>query len=110
MVFFSLRLCSLVSLISELRDCPLSKRKPEKTAEILRRYYWFPREISSEKRAEKFHNDDATLPRFASDWLKQICHTTRPMRSTTQQIRVSALVPQTSFRETKPVMVSQKLR
>ena len=116
---FSLCLCSLVSLISELRDCPLSKTKPEKTAEILRRYHWFPREITSEERAEKFLTDDSTLPRFSSEWLKQICHTARPMRSTSQ-IRVSALVPQTSFRETKPVMalrnvdfflgLSQKLR
>ena len=91
-VFFSLHLCSLVSLISELKQS-LTKQ---------------PREISSEKRAEKFHTDDATLPCFASDWLKQICHMARPMGSTTQ-IRVSALVPQTLFRETKPVMASQKL-
>ena len=41
---------------------------PEKTADIPRRQ--FPREITSEKRAEKFHTDDASLPR--SDWL-EIC-------------------------------------
>ena len=107
-VFFFLRLRSLVSLISELRDCLLSKTKPEKRAEILRRYQWFPREISCEERAEKFHTDDATLPRFPSDWLKQFCHTARPMKSTTQ-IRVSALVPQTSFRKTKPVIASRNV-
>ena len=43
---------------------------PEKTADIPRRQHWFPREITSEKRAEKFHTDDASLPR--SDWL-EIC-------------------------------------
>ena len=107
-VFFFLRLCGFVSLISELRDCPLYKTKPKKTAEILRRYHWLPRETSCEERAEKFHTDDATLPRFSSDWLEQICHTARPMRSTTQ-IRVSALVSQTSFRETEPVMASRNV-
>ena len=30
----------------------------EKAAEILRRYQWFPREISCEERTEKFHTDD----------------------------------------------------
>ena len=71
-VFFFLRLCGFVSLISELRDCPLCKTKPEKTAEILRRYHWFPREITSEERAEKFHTDDATLPiTWLCIWLVQ---------------------------------------
>ena len=43
---------------------------PEKTADIPRRQHWFPREITSEERAQKFHTDDASLPR--SDWL-EIC-------------------------------------
>ena len=34
---------------------------PEKTADISRRHHWFPREMTSEKRAQKFHTDDATL-------------------------------------------------
>ena len=101
-VFFSLRLCSLVSLISELRDCPLSKTKPEKIAEILPRYHWFPREISCEERAEKFHTDDATLPRFASDWLKQICHTARPMRSTGICARSSDVISRDETRDGIP--------
>ena len=37
--------------------------QPEKTADIWRRYHWFPRQITSEKRAQKFHTYDASLPR-----------------------------------------------
>ena len=33
----------------------------EKTADISRRHHWFPREMTSEKQAQKFHTDDATL-------------------------------------------------
>ena len=29
----------------------------------LRRYHWFSRKMTSEKRAQKFHTDDASLPR-----------------------------------------------
>ena len=35
----------------------------EKTAEISRRHHWFPREMTSDKRAKKFHTDDVSLPR-----------------------------------------------
>ena len=63
--------------------------------------------MTSEKRAQKFHNDDASLPGSgysASDWLNQISLAARPIRSTSQ-IRVatrhhygiSVLVSQTSF-------------
>ena len=52
--------------------------------------------VLSEKRAQKFHT--------ASDWLNQISHAARPIRSTTQiwvvtrhQYGISALVSQTSF-------------
>ena len=38
--------------------------QPEKTADISRRHQWFPRELTSEKRALKFHTDDESLPRF----------------------------------------------
>ena len=34
---------------------------PEKTADISRRYHWLPREMTSEKQAQKFHTYDATL-------------------------------------------------
>ena len=30
---------------------------PEKTAAIWRRHYWFPREMTSEQRVQKFHTD-----------------------------------------------------
>ena len=39
------------------------EHKPKKTADIWRRYYWFPRQIKSEKGAQKFPTDDASLPR-----------------------------------------------
>ena len=35
---------------------------PEKTAHILRRHQRFPREMTCERRAQEFHNDDALLP------------------------------------------------
>ena len=39
------------------------EKKPEKTADISRSYHWFPREMTSEKRTQKFHTDDASLHR-----------------------------------------------
>ena len=37
---------------------------PEKqTTDISRRHHWFPREMTSEKREQKFHTDDVSLPR-----------------------------------------------
>ena len=36
---------------------------PEKTADIWRPYQWFPRQMTSEKLAQKFHTDDVSLPR-----------------------------------------------
>ena len=47
---------------------------PEKTADIWRCYHWFPREKASEKHAQKFHTDDASLPDLgsASDWMQHI--------------------------------------
>ena len=82
------------------------KCQPEKTADIWRRYHWFPRQMTSEKRAQKFHTDDSSLSRSGqcSDWLNQISHATRPIKSTTQiwvvsrhQYGISTLVSQTSF-------------
>ena len=48
--------------------------QPEKTADIWRRYRWIPRQMTSEKQAQKFHTHDASLPDLgnASDWLNQI--------------------------------------
>ena len=79
--------------------------QPDKTANICRRYHWFSRQMTSEKRAQKFHTDDVSLPRSrysAFDWLKKILHAARPIRSTSQvwvvtrhQNGISALVSQT---------------
>ena len=80
--------------------------------------------MTSEKRAQKFHTDDAFIGYYsdlssaslmtrhnpdlgsASDWLKQIFHVARPNRNTTQiwvvtrhQYGISTLLSQTSFRE-----------
>ena len=42
----------------------------------------FPCEMASEKRAKKFHTDDASS--FHTDCLKQISQVAQPIRSTTQ--------------------------
>ena len=66
--------------------------------------------MTSEKRVQKFHTHDVSLNKqdlgSVSDWLKQISHVARPIRSTTliwvvmrHQYGTSALVSQTSFRE-----------
>ena len=39
------------------------QQQPEKTATILPHQQWFTREMTSEKRAQKFHTDDKPLPR-----------------------------------------------
>ena len=36
---------------------------PEKTADIWRHYHWFPCQVTSEKRAQKFRTNDTSLPR-----------------------------------------------
>ena len=38
-------------------------QKTEKTADISRLCHWFPCEMTSEKQAQKFHTDEASLPR-----------------------------------------------
>ena len=38
-------------------------RSAEKTADILRRQHWFPRERTPEKQAQKFHTNDAPRAR-----------------------------------------------
>ena len=47
---------------------------PEKTADIWRRYQWFPRQMTSEKQAQKFHTDDASLPRSGYCFLLVVPH------------------------------------
>ena len=58
-------------------------RQREKTADISRRHHWFPREMMTEKRAQKFHTDDALLyPDLGSDsdQLKPVSQATRGPR------------------------------
>ena len=62
-----------------------------------------PLQMTSEKGAQKFHTDNASLP-SASDWLNQISHAARPIRSpmqiwvvTRHQYGNSVLLSQTSF-------------
>ena len=51
------------SLLIAIKNINISSGYFEKTADISRRHYWFPCEMTSEKRAQKFHTDDVTLPR-----------------------------------------------
>ena len=90
------------------------RNKPEKTAGISLRHHWFPREMTSEKQAQKFHTKDGPLPQI---WvvLLIVGNLLHPVRSTTQiwvVIRnkhgISAHVSETSFRG-KPVVVSQNV-
>ena len=37
--------------------------QPEKTADVWRRYWWFPRQMTCEKQAQKFHTEGMSLPR-----------------------------------------------
>ena len=59
--FVLLRLCQEIDSIKSARGTGISR--PEKIADISRHQHWFPRETRSEKRAQKFHTDDASLPR-----------------------------------------------
>ena len=81
---------------------------------ISRRYHWFPHEMTSEQRLQKFHTIDVRYPDLgnAPDWLKQISLVTQPSRSTTQiwvvtrnQYGISVNGAQTSFGG-KPVVAS----
>ena len=75
-------------------------------ASISGRLHRSPREMTSEKRLQKFHTIDVRYPDLgnAPDWLKQISRVTQPIRSTTQiwvgtrnQYGISANGAQTSF-------------
>ena len=85
----------------------IGAEKLEKVAEIARRPDWFPREKTSDKRAPKFHNDDASGPDpgSVSDWLKWISRAARQIGNTSQirivmrhQYGISPIVPETLFR------------
>ena len=49
-------------------------------------YHWFPREMTSEKRAQKFHTDDASLPRYLVVFLILDEANFQPIRSTTPDL------------------------
>ena len=44
-------------------EATFSRYEHEKTADIWRRYHWFPHQMTSEKPVQKFHTDDPSLPR-----------------------------------------------
>ena len=77
-------------------------RSPKICVSYCFHYRWFPRQMTSGKRAQTRHNWDLGS---ASYWLNQISHAVRPVRSTTQilwvvthhQCGIYALVSQTSF-------------
>ena len=82
------------------------ERQPEKTTDIWRRYHWFSRQLTSEKRAQKFHTETCHYPDLdgASNWSCRVGNLIQPIRSTTEiwivtrhQYGISALVSQTSF-------------
>ena len=57
--------------------------EPEKTADIWRRNHWFPCQMKSEKRAQKFHTDDVSLPR--SWWCFWLVESNFPRVTTNQK-------------------------
>ena len=53
----------MIFIVQSYFDTLLRYAYPEKTDDNSRRHRCFPREITSEKWAQKFHTDDASLPR-----------------------------------------------
>lgn len=58
------------------RDCVMfgvtgtrgGERHKKKTADISRRGDWYSREVTSKELQQKFHTDDISLPKNASEW------------------------------------------
>ena len=75
-----------------LIEANLKNWSPDKTADISRRYHWFPREMKAEEVAQKFHTDDLSQSRSGQ-------------RHVISMELISVVDPQTSFRR-KPVVVS----
>ena len=78
---------------------------------LLRRYHWFSRKMTSEKRAQKFHTDNASLARswkcfwLAGNLLPPIRGTTQIWGVTPHQYGISTLISQASF-SGNPVVAS----
>ena len=70
---------SIITCSSQVRIASIAVEQPEKTANTLWHHHWFPREMTSEKWAQKFHTDDV-----ASDWPNHMGNLLQPIRSTTQ--------------------------
>ena len=59
--------------------------QPESTADMATLpCHWFPRQMTSEKRAQKFHCVSTQILGSSSDWLNQISHSVQPIKITTQ--------------------------
>ena len=61
-------------------------RKTSLRKQPISRHHWFPLEMMSEERAQKFHNDDVSLPRSgsASNWLCRVANLLQLIRSISQ--------------------------
>ena len=53
---------------------------------ISRHHHWFPLEMTSKERAQKFHTDDVSLPKSgnASNWSCRVANLLQPIRSISQ--------------------------
>ena len=91
---------ALSSRIFGLRRRSSNLTYPEKTADIWRPYHCFLRQMTSEKQAQKFHTDDASLNRSGcrvGNLIQPIRSITKILVVTRHQYGISALVTQTSF-------------
>ena len=62
--------------------------KPEKTAYILRRHHWCPRQVTSEERGQKFHSDDVSFPWSGKCFLFVV-----PKGNLLQTVRSTTVIP-----------------
>ena len=55
--------CAIFRAFLVPRSLLLNRTETLATQAISRRHHWFPGEMTSEKRAQKYHTDGASLPR-----------------------------------------------
>ena len=60
---FREKITLILKRVLVLIEANLENWSPDKTANISRRYYWFPREMKSEEGAQEFHSDNVSLSR-----------------------------------------------